>query len=103
MKEVLPAGELLPPGQNYQDSAAMKRLLLAVRLLPTIAASAEAILEVVRGFKCIHHWFGGDARWLKKLGCHSDMIDLGQIYQRFMVRSRATLRRAKGCTPPPKA
>ena len=74
----------------------MKRLLLAVRLLPTIAASAEAILEVVRGFKCIHHWFGGDARWLKKLGCHSDMIDLGQIYQRFMVPVKSHIETRQG-------
>lgn len=96
MKAVLPPGEIRPPGQNYQDSAAMKRLLLAVRLLPTIAASAEAILEVVRGFKCIHHWFGGDARWLKKLGCHSDMIDLGQIYQRFMVPVKSHIETRQG-------
>jgi hypothetical protein len=96
MKEVLAAGEILPPGQNYQGSAVMRRLYLKVIQLRTIAACAAEILDVVHGFKCVHHWHGGDARWLKKLGCHSDMIDLGQIYNRFMIPVKSHIETAQG-------
>jgi hypothetical protein len=96
MKEVLPAGELLPPGQNYQDSAAMQRLHLEVVKLPTIAASKDEILKVIHGFKYVHHWQGGNARWLKKIGCHSDIIDLGLLYNRFMMPVKSRIETAQG-------
>ena len=85
MKEDLPAGDLLEMGQRYNDSAAMRRLHAAVVKLPTISASKDEILEVLKRFKCIHHWRGPDGRWLQKIGCDIDIIDLGLLYQRFMA------------------
>jgi len=96
MKEVLPAGDLLPPGQNYKDSAAMQRLHVEVVKLPTIPASKDEILQVIHGFKCVHHWQGGDARWLKKIGCHSDIIDLGLLYNRFIMPVNSRIETAQG-------
>ncbi len=96
MKESLPAGDLLLFGQRYNDSAAMRRLHAAVVKLPTIAASKDDILKVLKRFKCIHHWCGADGRWLRKIGCDIDIIDLGLLYQRFMVPVKSEIENAQG-------
>ena len=96
MKEVLPAGDLLVIGQRYDDSPAMQRLHGEVVKLPTIPASKDEILKVIHGFKCVHHWQGGDGRWLKKIGCYIDIIDLGLLYNRFMMPVRSLIETAQG-------
>ena len=96
MKEDLPAGDLLEMGQRYNDSAAMCRLHAAVVKLPTISASKDEILEVLKRFKCLHHWRGADGRWLQKIGCDIDIIDLGLLYQRFMVPVKSEIENAQG-------
>ena len=96
MKESLPAGDLLHFGQRYNGSAAMCRLHAAVVKLPTISASKDDILEVLKRFKCIHHWRGADGRWLRKIGCDIDIIDLGLLYQRFMAPVKREIEKAQG-------
>jgi hypothetical protein len=96
MKDVLPAGDLLEIGQRYNDSAAMRRLHAEVVKLPTISASKDDILKVLKGFKCIHHWLGADGRWLQKIGCDIDIIDLGLLYRRFMVPVKSEIENAQG-------
>ena len=96
MKDVLPAGDLLEIGQRYNDSAAMRRLHAEVVKLPTISASKDDILKVLKGFKCIHHWLGADGRWLQKIGCDIDIIDLGLLYQRFMAPVKSEIENAQG-------
>jgi len=96
MKEVLPAGDLLEIGQDYKDSPAMQRLHGEVVKLPTIPASKDEILKVIHDFKCVHHWQGGDGRCLKEIGCHIDIIDLGLLYNRFMIPVKSLIETAKG-------
>ena len=96
MKEELPAGDLLKFPQRYEDSAAMRRLYAEVVQLPTISARKNEILEVLKGFKCIHHWHGADGRWCRKIGCDIDIIDLGLLYQRFMVPVKSEIENDQG-------
>ena len=63
----------------------MLRLYHKVIALPTIADSTAEILEVVKRFKRVLHWHGADGRWLKKLGSTMPSINLGHMYNRFMM------------------
>ena len=39
---------------------------------------------------------GGDARWLEEIGCRIDIIDLGLLYNRFMIPVKSLIKTAKG-------
>ena len=77
--------EDVPAGQDRHSAVAMQRLYRKVIALPTIADSTAEILQVIARFKRVLHWHGSDGRWLKKLGSTTPSINLGHMYNRFMM------------------